>query len=153
MKKIVSALTLIGFLGMLFYPLFVSAQEAPKECCVLKRAIELEGFSCLADEIAAPNAAAAAECGAGTYCTYSGPRWGMFCLMNTMYSITDWIFVILVGLAGIFVIIGAMTLLMAAGSPEKVTSGRNYIMYAAIGLIVGLLSKAIPALVRLVSGM
>ena len=76
----------------------------------------------------------------------------MFCVMNTLYSITDWIFVILVALAGIFVIIGAFTLLTAAGSPEKVTSGRNYILYAAIGLIVGLLAKAIPSLVRMVSG-
>jgi len=70
-----------------------------------------------------------------------------------MYSITDWIFVILVGLAGIFVIIGAMNLLTSAGDPAKVTSGRNYIMYAAIGLVVGLLSKAVPALVRLISGL
>ncbi len=153
MRKIVSAITLIGFLGILLVPLVVSAQEAPKECCVLKRAIELEGVSCAADSVAASNAASAAECGAGPYCTDSGPRWGMFCLMNTMYSITDWIFVILVGLAGIFVIVGAMTLLMSSGAPEKVTSGRNYIMYAAIGLVVGLLSKAVPALVRLISGM
>jgi len=153
MRKIVSALTLIGFLGILFVPLMVSGQEAPKECCVLKRAISLEGVSCFADDIAAPNNAVAAECGAGNYCAESGPRWGMFCLMNTMYSITDWIFVILVGLAGIFVIVGAMTLLMSSGAPEKVTSGRNYILYAAIGLIVGLLSKAVPALVRLISGM
>ena len=153
MRKIVSALTLIGFLGILFVPLMVSGQEAPKECCVLSRAITLEGASCFVDDIAAPNNAAAAECGAGNYCTESGPRWGMFCLMNTMYSITDWIFVILVGLAGIFVIIGAMNLLTSAGDPAKVTSGRNYIMYAAIGLVVGLLSKAVPALVRLISGL
>ena len=153
MKKIVSALTLIGFLGILLVPLMTSAQTPPKECCVLKRAIKLENATCSVSSIAAPNAAVAAECGAGTYCTDSGPKWGMFCLMNTMYSITDWIFVILVGLAGIFVIIGAMTLLMSSGVPEKVTSGRNYILYAAIGLIVGLLSKAVPALVRLISGM
>ena len=152
MRKIVSALTLIGFLGILFVPLMVSAQEAPKECCVLKRAIELEGVSCLADEIAAPNAAAAAECGALTYCTDSGPRWGMFCLMNTMYSITDWIFVILVGVASLFVIMGAMNLLMSGGDPSKVASGRQHIMYAAIGLIVGLLARAIPAIVRLAVG-
>jgi len=73
--------------------------------------------------------------------------------MNTIYSITDWIFVILVALAGIFIVIGAMTLLMSAGSPEKVSSGRQYIMYAAIGLIVGLLAKAIPSLVRMIAGM
>jgi len=43
--------------------------------------------------------------------------------------------------------------LMSSGVPEKVTSGRNYILYAAIGLVVGLLSKALPALVKLISGM
>ena len=153
MKKIVSALTLIGFLGILFVPLMVSGQEALKECCVLSRAITLEGSSCYADDIAAPNNAAAAECGAGNYCTESGPKWGMFCLMNTMYSVTDWIFVVLVALAGIFVIIGAMNLLMSAGDTTKIASGRGYIMYAAIGLIAGLLSKAVPALVKMVSGM
>jgi len=42
---------------------------------------------------------------------------------------------------------------MSAGSPEKVSSGRQYIMYAAIGLIVGLLAKAIPSLVRMIAGM
>jgi len=153
MKKIVSALTLIGFLGILLVPLMTSAQTPPKECCVIKRAITFEGVSCSADSIAAPSATAASACGTGAYCTNSEQAWGMFCLMNTLYNITDWIFVILVGLAGIFVIIGAMNLLTSAGDPAKVTSGRNYIMYAAIGLVVGLLSKAVPALVRLISGL
>jgi hypothetical protein len=78
---------------------------------------------------------------------------GMCCLLNTLYNVTDWIFVILVGLASIFVILGAMTLIMAAGSPEKVSSGRNYIMYAAIGLLVAFLAKAIPGVVKLIAGM
>lgn len=155
MKKTLSALFLISFLGILLVPLFVSAQEAPKECCVLKRAITLEGMTtgCTAQSIAAPDATVGAACGTGAYCAESATVWGMLCLLNTLYSISDWIFVILVSLAGIFVIIGAMTLIMAAGNPEKVTSGRNYVMYAAIGLIVGLLAKAIPSLVRMISGM
>ncbi len=150
MKKIFSVLVVLGFLAVLAAPVF--AQEPPSECCALKRAITLDSSSCGAGSIAAPSAVAAAECGAGTYCSDSAAKWGMFCIMNTMYSITDWIFVILVALAGLFVIIGAMTLLMSAGSPEKVTSGRQYIMYAAIGLIVGLLAKAIPSLVRMIAG-
>ncbi len=80
-------------------------------------------------------------------------EYGMCCLLNTLYNVTDWIFVMLVGLAGIFVILGAMTLIMAAGSPEKVTSGRNYILYAAIGLLVAFLAKAIPGVVKLIAGM
>ena len=152
MKKILSALVLISFLSVLAVPLVASAQEPPNECCTLKRAITLDSAECSAGSVAAPTVAAAGDC-TGDHCTASAEKWGMFCLMNTMYSITDWIFVILVALAGIFIIIGAMTLLMAAGSPEKVTSGRNYILYAAIGLIVGFLAKAIPNLVRMISGM
>jgi hypothetical protein len=79
-------------------------------------------------------------------------KWGMLCLLNTIYNITDWIFVILMALAVIFVIIGAFTLVTAAGSPEKVSSGRNYIMYAAIGIVVALLARAIPALVKMIVG-
>ncbi len=154
MKKIFSALVILGFLAVvLAIPLTTFAQEPPTECCALKRAITLDTSSCGVGSISAPNSTAAAECGTGIYCSDSAAKWGMFCIMNTMYSITDWIFVILVALAGLFVIIGAMTLLMSAGSPEKVTSGRQYIMYAAIGLIVGLLAKAIPSLVRMIAGM
>ncbi|GAH61373.1 unnamed protein product, partial [marine sediment metagenome] len=59
---------------------------------------------------------------------------------------------ILVAFAAIMVLFGAFTLLTAGGAPEKVTSGRNYIIYAAIGLAVGLFAKAIPALVRVIMG-
>lgn len=153
MKKIISALTLIGFMGLLFFPLFVSAIDAPSECCVLKKSITLEGATCAEGSIAAPSSAAAAGCGTGSWCNISEKTWGMYCLMNTMYSITDWIFIILVGVASLFIIMGAFQLLTSAGSPEKVTSGRNYILYAAIGLIVAMLSRAVPAFVRLISGM
>ncbi len=150
MKKIFSVLVVLGFLAVLAAPVF--AQEPPSECCALKRAITLDTSSCNAGEISAPNAGAAAECGTGTYCSASATKWGMFCIMNTLYSVTDWIFVILVALAGLFVVIGAMNLIMSAGSAEKIKSGREYVMYAAIGLIVGLLAKAIPSLVRMIAG-
>jgi len=158
MKKTLSVLFLISFLAFLAAPVFAQYQ-APKECCVLKRAIKLEGMTtgCSVNSVAAPDASwvgtGETQCnGTAGYCAESATAWGMICLLNTLYSVSDWIFVVLVALAGIFIIIGAMTLLMAAGNPEKVTSGRNYIMYAAIGLIVGLLAKAIPSLVRMISG-
>ena len=45
-----------------------------------------------------------------------------------------------------------MNLIMAAGDPSKVTTGRQYVMYAVIGLIVGFLARAIPAIVKLAVG-
>ncbi len=135
MKKFAVPVLAILAVGVLL-PMVVSAQitTAPEEC-LLK--YDFSDFD--------------AECTAGNSVNISGH--GMCCLLNTLYNVTDWIFVILVGLAGIFVILGAMTLIMAAGSPEKVTSGRNYILYAAIGLLVAFLAKAIPGVVKLIAGM
>lgn len=136
MKKILPALILIGFLTVFLAPQVALAviTEAP-ETCELKY-----DFSDIDD-----------ACGEGEEVSIA--EHGMCCLLNTLYSITDWIFIVLMGLVGIFVIIGAFTLVTAAGSPEKVTSGRNYIMYAAIGLVVALLAKAVPNMIKMMAGM
>ena len=55
-------------------------------------------------------------------------------------------------LVGVMVILGAFTLTTAAGSPEKINKGKDYILYAAIGLIVALLAKAVPALIKSLLG-
>lgn len=149
MKKILSVLAILSFLAVLALP--VLAQEPLEECCTLKRAVTFGPDSCAAGQVAAPSAAA--DTCNGDWCNASANKWGMFCLVNTLYSITDWIYVVLVAIAGLFVIVGAMTLLMAAGAPEKITSGRNYILYAAVGLLVGLLARAVPSLVMMIAGM
>jgi len=139
MKKIFSTLTLLALVagGMLVFvsPVraLTSTEGVIEGCTITVNAALLEG--CTAD----CNFDANAKC-------------GICCLLQTLYKITDWIFVILISLAGLFVVIGAMTLLMSAGDSSKVSSGRNYVMYAVIGLIVGLLARAIPAIVRLVVG-
>ncbi len=151
MRKIFSALVLIGFLAVLVIPMIAAAQEAPNECCTLNRTITLKGVSCQAGQIAAPSMAAAQDCG-DTWCNASENNWGMFCLMNTLYGVTDWVFVVLVAVAGIMVILGAFSILTAGGNAEKVTTGRNYIIYAAVGLAVGFLARAIPAIVKMIVG-
>lgn len=151
MKKILPALVIISFLAVMLLPMVSSAQKPPQECCKLKRALTLDGTTCATDSIvgevvgACPgNSALNITCGTSA--------WGMFCLLNTIYNVIDWIFIILVAVVGLFVIMGAVTILTAAGAPEKITKGRDYILYAAIGLVVALLAKAIPGIVRLIAG-
>lgn len=72
--------------------------------------------------------------------------------MDTVYTVTDWIFVFVVTLVVIFILLGAFSILTAAGTPEKVATGRSYIIYACIGMFVALLAKAIPWIVRNVIG-
>jgi len=139
MKKIFSLLALASFisLGILTFASFVQAQTTTEGV--------LEG--CTITQSGALLSGCTTECNFNT-----NAKCGVCCFLNTLYNVTDWIFVILVGVASIFVIIGAMNLLMSAGDTTKVSSGRNYIMYAAIGLIVGFLAKAIPAIVKLAVG-
>jgi len=139
MKKILPALVLIGFLTVLLAPVAVSAQAgAPEGCTITHDLSDLTGI----------------DCPASGECLFDSETYdcGMCCVMNAIYTVTDWIFIILVAFAAVMVLFGAFTLLTAAGVPEKVTSGRNYIIYAAVGLAVGLLAKAIPAIVKVILG-
>ena len=131
MKKTLPALILLSLLAALFLPMVAVAAE---ETCKITRDITLPG----ATEACPPNANIETQ--------------GGCCLIQAIYNVTDWIFVFLVALATVFVIIGALLLLFAAGSTEKIASGRNYIIYAAVGLAVGFLAKAVPGLVKLIIG-
>ena len=139
MKKFLPALVLISFLAVLSVPIMVSAQAGAPEGCTITQ--DLSGLTGI-------------ECPSSGECLFDSTTYdcGMCCLMNSIYTVTDWIFVILVAFAAIMVLWGAFTLLTAGGAPEKITSGRNYILYAVIGLAVGLFAKAIPALVRVIMG-
>lgn len=77
---------------------------------------------------------------------------GACCAVNAIYKVVDFVFVILIGLAIFLFLIGAFMLITAGGNPEKVTSGRNYILYAIVGLAVAMLARAVPAVARLVIG-
>lgn len=151
MKKLFSILITINLLAFLALPLTVGAvgEEQLPNCCKLQRNITIQS-----------DAATTGECPTepGQTCTITGcttrasSYWGMFCLLNTLYNITNWVFVILVALAAIFVIVGAMNILWSGGNQERVTSGRNYILYAMVGLLLAFLAKAVPGVVKLISG-
>ncbi|MFH1462386.1 MAG: hypothetical protein ABIG08_01700 [bacterium] len=158
MKKILTSFLLISFLGVLVLPLTASAQDKPIDCCKLNRNIRVDDVTYAKGIYVGETSCSGitADCSASAGETQSSncatSKWGVICLLNTLYNVTDWIFFILLGVAAIYVIIGAMNLLMSAGDPAKVTSGRNYIMYALIGLILALLARTIPAIAKLVVG-
>ena len=70
------------------------------------------------------------------------------CVLDTIYSVTDWIFAGVILIAGILVVVGAYKIMTAGGNPENVNTGRNYILWAMVGLAVALLAKSIPAIVK-----
>lgn len=86
----------------------------------------------------------------GAMCDYTDETkaCGFCCLMSTIYFVTDMVFLVLMMLVVIFVLIGAANILTAAGNADKINTGRDYIMYAAVGLAVALFARAVPALVK-----
>lgn len=133
MKKIFSALVFTSLCIALALP--VLAQTTVPESCTINQAITVQGTDCPAS------------------CPFTNTICGMCCLLNTIYNITNWIFFILIAIAIIFIILGGFMFVTAGGNAERTITARQYLMYAAIGILVGLLAKAIPALVKMLTGM
>ena len=139
MKKILSTFILINFItaGFLIVGGVTLAAEGPLEGCTIDNVERLGGLDCELTE---------------GVCIFGDGDCPTCCILNSLYNVTDVIFFILLGIATIYVILGAMNLLMSAGDPSKVASGRNHIVYAMIGLLFAFLARAIPAIVKSIVG-
>ncbi|PIR89685.1 hypothetical protein COS93_00220 [bacterium (Candidatus Gribaldobacteria) CG07_land_8_20_14_0_80_33_18] len=67
-------------------------------------------------------------------------------------SIVNYIFWVGLALAPLMIVIGALMIMSSGGDPNKVTTGRNIIIYACIGLAIILFAKGIIAIIRGVLG-
>ena len=127
MKKVVSALVLAS----LMLPIAALAQPATQ--CTITHS-EVGGLT---------------GCPSSGVCAFAtNPLCGACCVLEAVYTVADWIFFALIAIVALLVIWGGFTIATAGGAPDKVGQGRNFILYAMIGLALALLSRAIPALVR-----
>lgn len=69
------------------------------------------------------------------------------CLLDMVYTIADWIFVILLVVAALFIIWGAFQFVLSGGDPEKVTTARNKLIWALVGIIVAFISRGLVRIV------
>jgi hypothetical protein len=135
MKKAISIISLIFIAEAVLLPLVSAQAVGPPSGCEIRRDLGIE------------------ECSEGT-CDFSGESvCGMCCLLQTIYNVTDWVFTVMVALATVYVIWGAIRILTAGDSEKYVETGRKFIMYAALGLLVGFLAKAVPQVIRMFSGL
>ena len=75
------------------------------------------------------------------------------CVFDTLVMITTWAFWALMILVLLFISIGAYNIITAGGNQEKVTTGRKYIMFAAIGAIAAVAARAIPGFAASLMGL
>ena len=62
--------------------------------------------------------------------------------------ITNYLFAILLIIAVIFLIVAAIYFVTARGDAEKIKSARDMVLYALIGVIVGVLAKGLVIFIR-----
>jgi len=146
MKKILFIL----FVASLILPSLALAQSGPVECCKVRRSVTVDGQTYSKDSIVGPTDSVNCDIDSGV--TVPTEKWGIVCAINTLNAAVDWIFVVLIVLAVVFTILGAFNIMMSQGDPGKVDSGRNNIMYAAIGLIAAFIARAIPSIVKAIMG-
>lgn len=74
------------------------------------------------------------------------------CAYDVIYTATDLLFIALMIIGLLFMLLGAFNLLTAAGNAVKVTNGRNFIIYAAVGIFAALAAKAVPGIIKFLTG-
>jgi hypothetical protein len=134
MKRFITATILVGFLIFLSAPSMVSAQVAPSQCTLKHDLTGITGKK---------------TCTKGATIDLDGAD-AICCFFDTVYNIVDWVFTIFLIIAVLLGLWGAYNVLTSAGSAEKVTTGRNYILYAIAGVIVAFISRAIPWIIKLI---
>ena len=72
--------------------------------------------------------------------------------VTAITAITNWLFVILSIAAVIFIVLAGLQFITGGGNPETKTSARMKLMYAAVGIAVALLARAIPFVIASIIG-
>ena len=69
------------------------------------------------------------------------------CVIDKVLTVGDYIFVAILVVAILIILIAAWTFLTAGGNPDKVTSARNYLIYALVGIAVAFLARVLVRVV------
>jgi len=120
----------------------------PSQCCEVKH--DLKAFP--GDPLPGPRKGDIVG-KSGEYCElgsiqYPSRHWGAYCTIDSIYTISDWIFwLVLIGTT--IVIVAAGLIFFTAGAdPNKVSTAKRMVLYGVVGLLVAILAKFIPSVAR-----
>jgi len=156
MKKLIAVITTAVILAGGLASVAMAQTEKLNECCVIQNSfnltIDVDGNP--TDGVFTKGIVVGGTSG---ICSFGGPDvvtkdWGMVCMLNTIYTVTNWIFYIMTLVAVLMIVFGGFTYITAAGDPAKAGKGKSILTYAIIGLAIALVAKLIPSLVRFILG-
>ena len=152
-KKILIGLGALALIALPYIALAQFPKAQMSNCCKLKHDIDtVAGW--LENDVVSEKAVGA-NCyakGQTLVVTDSTPDWGGVCTMDSVYTVTDflfWIFTTFSVIMGIFVGVMFMT---AGGNPSQMEKARSMVTYLVIGIVVAIAVKLIPSLARAIIG-
>ena len=88
------------------------------------------------------------------YCQISDDNsCAMCCLLSAIYTITDWIFYLMMILFVILFIVAGAIYLTSGGNADSMKRAKGIMIYAIVGLVVALVAKLVPSVVKLIVAM
>ncbi len=67
--------------------------------------------------------------------------------------IFNWLFGIAITLAAVCILLAAFYFITAAGNPEQANKGRQWLLYAVVGVVIALVARGVPMMVeRIIMG-
>lgn len=129
MKKIFAVLLMMVLLA----PMVASAQNIPTECRVRVASFDIGDIHCTGP-------------GGCIYASSTEPC-AFCCTMGLIMWVTNLLFFVIMILVVIIVLYAAYLFLTSGGDPKKVETARNLLIYAAIGIAIAFLARAVPNLI------
>jgi len=69
-------------------------------------------------------------------------------LLSDIQRIANWVFAIFLAISLIYIILGAFQFVTAGADPAKINQAREKLVYAIVGIAIGLLIFGIPQIIR-----
>jgi hypothetical protein len=135
-----------SFLVALFAAFPARAQVTPQEQCTIVRDITIRTFVISKTAIIKPGSdKITAAVGAGV--TQATSDWGTICLINTINSVVDWVFLLLLVVAVAFIAIAGFLWMTGGAKPDQQALAGKMIIAAIVGIVIAVLARLLPAVV------
>ncbi|HOA47411.1 MAG TPA: pilin [Candidatus Pacearchaeota archaeon] len=128
-----------------------SKPTGANECCRLSHNLTDVDSVCSKDKVVGPTNPQWCDVnGDGTQDSVDNRtvKWGTCCLLDSIYTVSDWIFIMSFPLSILIFLVAGYFLLASSGDPQKVKNGKNLLIWGVIGLTIVILSKIIPAIIK-----
>jgi len=155
-SRIAQFVAAFALLTMLVAALPASAQQIQEQCTLSRNVkFSLVGADVVLDKdkvVGSTDAATTATKNGGTALSAAEKtelvkKWGTVCLINTVNTVTDWAFFIILTISFVFVAFGGFTWMTSQGDPEKQDKAGKMIAAALVGTIIAIIARVIPAII------